>query len=343
MVSHTTFCVRLSQLPTEFYDRKVLEKIGKRLGRLRKIDACTSTTFRGRYARLCIKVPLDHPVKNEIQLESLVQKVVYKGEGILCTRCGKLGHVLRNCNKIILTEKESQTPSTSKQQQNKSKGHTTHERAKVRTNEQSRDGTCNAKEVSELPLQGRGATNSSAHSRPIIPCLDSERGSKPWDRKPRESSLDPNPSPNSTTGGLGSDVNPCHKHANGTDTADHALFPNESSGGSHEESIICPMDITQPPTLNCQTGDPWTRGIEERVVEPSRESNEELELLLASFGEQRNQVIVLEKLLLKELEEFTKEVTLVICPMDTSLCSLKLKSEWENSPTAFALKPLIDL
>ncbi|KAH0746055.1 hypothetical protein KY285_007712 [Solanum tuberosum] len=67
------------------------------------------------------------------------------------------------------------------------------------------------------------------------------------DRKPREFSLDPNPSPNSTTGGVGSDVNPCHKHANGTDTPDHALFPNESSGGSHEESIICPMDITQPP------------------------------------------------------------------------------------------------
>uniref|UniRef100_M1DXE2 Retrotransposon protein, unclassified n=1 Tax=Solanum tuberosum TaxID=4113 RepID=M1DXE2_SOLTU len=133
------------------------------------------------------------------------------------------------------------------EKQNESKGHTTHERAKVRTNEQSRDGTCNAREVPELPLQGRGATNNSAHSRPIIPCLDSERGSEPWDRKPRESSLDPNPSPNSTTGGLGSDVNPCHKHANGTDTPDHALFPNESFGGSHEESIICPMDITQPP------------------------------------------------------------------------------------------------
>ncbi|XP_019257717.1 PREDICTED: uncharacterized protein LOC109235928 [Nicotiana attenuata] len=35
--------IRLPQLPTEFYDGKLLEKIGNAIGRLLKIDVCTST------------------------------------------------------------------------------------------------------------------------------------------------------------------------------------------------------------------------------------------------------------------------------------------------------------
>lgn len=112
--THTAIWIRLLQLPTEFYDRMILDRIGKKLGKLLKIDSCTSSTLRGRYARICIQVPLDQPVKNEVQFDNYTQKVIYEGEGNLCTCCGRLGHVQRNYAINLLTEKNKDTPSTSK-------------------------------------------------------------------------------------------------------------------------------------------------------------------------------------------------------------------------------------
>lgn len=42
--------IRLSELPTKFYDHQLLARVGKTLGRLMKIDICTSQALRGRYA-----------------------------------------------------------------------------------------------------------------------------------------------------------------------------------------------------------------------------------------------------------------------------------------------------
>ncbi|XP_075096552.1 uncharacterized protein LOC142174621 [Nicotiana tabacum] len=53
-VTNSAVWIRLPQLPTEFYDGKILKKISNAIGRLLKIDVCTSTTLRGRYARLCV-------------------------------------------------------------------------------------------------------------------------------------------------------------------------------------------------------------------------------------------------------------------------------------------------
>ncbi|XP_009758585.1 uncharacterized protein [Nicotiana sylvestris] len=47
-LSFTAIWVRLLQLPTEFYDNEVLEKVGQKLGKLLKIDTCASATLRGR-------------------------------------------------------------------------------------------------------------------------------------------------------------------------------------------------------------------------------------------------------------------------------------------------------
>lgn len=50
----TAVWVRLPNLPTEFYDALILQKIGNKIGKLVKTNAFTSTTLRGRYARLCL-------------------------------------------------------------------------------------------------------------------------------------------------------------------------------------------------------------------------------------------------------------------------------------------------
>lgn len=60
--------VRLPQLPTEFYDGTILQKIGGVIGKLLKVDACTSSSLRGRYARLCIEFPIDEPVEQYINI-----------------------------------------------------------------------------------------------------------------------------------------------------------------------------------------------------------------------------------------------------------------------------------
>ncbi|XP_019251122.1 PREDICTED: uncharacterized protein LOC109230041 [Nicotiana attenuata] len=90
--------IRLPQLPREFYDQDILEKVGRKLGKLLKIDQCTSSTLRGRYARICIQVPLKTPVETSVIIGDHKQVVIYEREGTLCTMCGRIGHTAQICN-----------------------------------------------------------------------------------------------------------------------------------------------------------------------------------------------------------------------------------------------------
>lgn len=96
-LTSTTIWIRLPQLPTGFYDGKILQKIGNSIGRLLKIDVCTSTTVRGRYAPLCVEIPLNTPVESFILIGNHKQAIHYEGEGLLCIKCGRLGHPCHQC------------------------------------------------------------------------------------------------------------------------------------------------------------------------------------------------------------------------------------------------------
>ncbi|XP_075080585.1 uncharacterized protein LOC142166070 [Nicotiana tabacum] len=95
--NYTAVWIRLPQLLTEFYDGIILTKIGNCNGKLLKVDACTSATLRGRYARLCVELPLDQPVQNFIMIGHHKQPILYEGEGFLCKVYGRLGHSSRIC------------------------------------------------------------------------------------------------------------------------------------------------------------------------------------------------------------------------------------------------------
>lgn len=101
----------------EFYDRQILEQGGPKMGRLLKIDSCTSATLQGRYARICIQVPLEVPVKNEITIGSHIKRVVYKGGGIMYIDYGRIGHTVKNCSEIKQTNAEEQSPTKTKEEQ----------------------------------------------------------------------------------------------------------------------------------------------------------------------------------------------------------------------------------
>lgn len=92
-VTHAAIWARLPNLPTKVYDGQILERVGKLLGTLLKADACTSATLRGRYARICVQVPIECPLQHKVTIGSHKQKIVYEGEGILCTKRGKIGHI----------------------------------------------------------------------------------------------------------------------------------------------------------------------------------------------------------------------------------------------------------
>ncbi|XP_019255047.1 PREDICTED: uncharacterized protein LOC109233621 [Nicotiana attenuata] len=107
-LTSTAIWIRLPQLPTEFYDKGILEKVGRKLGKLLKIDQCTSSTLRGHYARICIQVPLETPVETSVIIEDHKQAVIYEREGTMCTYCGRIGHTSVGCNYRPSTPKATQ-------------------------------------------------------------------------------------------------------------------------------------------------------------------------------------------------------------------------------------------
>ncbi|KAG5620667.1 hypothetical protein H5410_005885 [Solanum commersonii] len=89
--------LRLPELPTEFYDHSILARIGRKVGKLVKTDVCTSATLRGRYARICVEVPLGTPVQKFIYIGHHKQNIVYEGSDIFCNNSGVLNHNTINC------------------------------------------------------------------------------------------------------------------------------------------------------------------------------------------------------------------------------------------------------
>lgn len=68
-LTYSAIWIQLPELPTEFYDIEILQKLGNKVGKLIKIDACTSAATRGPYAHICVEVPLDKPLNPTFILE----------------------------------------------------------------------------------------------------------------------------------------------------------------------------------------------------------------------------------------------------------------------------------
>ncbi|KAK4724097.1 hypothetical protein R3W88_026876 [Solanum pinnatisectum] len=91
-LSYSAIWVRLLDLPSKFYDDEIPSRVGNILGKLLKIDTCTSSTTSGKYACINGGVPLEQPLKSHIYISDHRQTVLYKGLNILCTSYRRLGH-----------------------------------------------------------------------------------------------------------------------------------------------------------------------------------------------------------------------------------------------------------
>lgn len=96
-LTYSALWVRLPELPTEFYDLEILQCFCSKLGQLLKVDTCTSATIKGRYARICIEVPLEKSLKTHVYIGNHKQIVLYEGLNLLCTKCERFGHATWNC------------------------------------------------------------------------------------------------------------------------------------------------------------------------------------------------------------------------------------------------------
>lgn len=94
-VNTSVVWARLPELPIEYFDKSVLEKVGARIGRLIKVDNTTEKVLRGRYVRVCVEFATDKPLVPLVRIRSIIQKVEYEGLNMICFQCGKMTHKKR--------------------------------------------------------------------------------------------------------------------------------------------------------------------------------------------------------------------------------------------------------
>lgn len=96
-LSLVAVCVRFLGLPIEFYDTVILKKIGSSIGPVLRINSHTAANSRGRYARLCVQINHEKPLKTTVLIGKYKQQVMYEGIHSLCFTCGRLGHKKEAC------------------------------------------------------------------------------------------------------------------------------------------------------------------------------------------------------------------------------------------------------
>ncbi|KAJ1404642.1 Zinc finger, CCHC-type [Sesbania bispinosa] len=113
--------VRIPGLPIEFYDWRVLRRIGNVLGRTVKIDANTLKeksgaqgeffTERAKFARVCIEVDLNKVLISKFSLEGRVYHVEYEGLNLVCFKCRRYGHKSEACPLNVAQDNPTKMPA----------------------------------------------------------------------------------------------------------------------------------------------------------------------------------------------------------------------------------------
>ncbi|PRQ51592.1 putative transcription factor interactor and regulator CCHC(Zn) family [Rosa chinensis] len=92
--------VRICGLPVKLFKNYTVAKIGKILGEVIKVDQVTLAQARGKFARVCIEVDLNKPLRPFVEVENMAYRVVYEGISMICFECGCYGHVKDQCPSV---------------------------------------------------------------------------------------------------------------------------------------------------------------------------------------------------------------------------------------------------
>lgn len=97
----TPVWVRLSHIPVNFYHKTILMGIAKGLGRPIKVDLTTLNFERVRFARICVEVNLNKPLKGTVMVNGERYFVLYEGISAICSTCGMYGHLVHACPRNV--------------------------------------------------------------------------------------------------------------------------------------------------------------------------------------------------------------------------------------------------
>lgn len=101
--------VRICGLPVKYYKHFTIAKIGKIIGDVVKVDQVTLAQARGKFARVCIEVDMNKPLRPFVEVENVAYGVVYEGIFMIFFECGCYGHVKDKCPFVQVV---NQLPST---------------------------------------------------------------------------------------------------------------------------------------------------------------------------------------------------------------------------------------
>lgn len=57
-------------MTVDFYDRKILERVGDIVGKLLKVDIRTASNERGKFARICVQVDINSPLTLSVRIRA---------------------------------------------------------------------------------------------------------------------------------------------------------------------------------------------------------------------------------------------------------------------------------
>lgn len=107
----TPVWVRISNIPVNFYHKAILLGIARGLGKPLKVDLTTLKFERARFARVCVEVNLQKPLKGTVLINGERYFVSYEGLPNICPRCGIYGHTVNVCSKVVSEIVGISTPS----------------------------------------------------------------------------------------------------------------------------------------------------------------------------------------------------------------------------------------
>lgn len=100
IVKKVAIWVRIPHLLMELYNSQFLGRIGSSPGTMLKVDRLTSIHSRGQYARICVEIDLEKPLKSFIVIRGHKILIEYEGLHLICFHCGRYGHKSTQCAEL---------------------------------------------------------------------------------------------------------------------------------------------------------------------------------------------------------------------------------------------------
>ncbi|XP_072983399.1 uncharacterized protein [Typha latifolia] len=88
--------IQLHNLPQEYWELEALVPVAGYFGKPLRVDETTMDHTRSRFARVCVEIELEKPLKKAVWLgpkeDKVDLRVVYENIPMFCYRCGGIGH-----------------------------------------------------------------------------------------------------------------------------------------------------------------------------------------------------------------------------------------------------------